>query len=531
MGSFTSKFECTACDIIIEKFNSHSETLYYNPKSSLTEEMFQNINQIITTAPEKSKTLSELCTYLKEKTENLSEIEKAWLTYRYITENIKYDSDRYKNNNDEISEDEIFKNGICRSCGYAKLFSYIGKFLNLDIVNINGYIKAQSSKIGKKFDNANNYWNAVKINGNWYLIDCTFGAGSVDEKFNFVKDFDDYYFCTNPLELILSHYPLQEQWQLIPKTKSMEDFEKTLKISKYFFKLGFKKVNPELDIINLVDNKTEIKISYDVTKNLHISATLTNVENCNGKKIQNTINITRFKKYFSVNVFINKKGEYFLYLFGKDDEMEKFEQLTVFKIINENDSTQEFFYPKKHSDIIEIIKPLNNNLIKGNYYDFKFIQSEYDALYLKIGSQFIEMNKKNKIFEEKEIFVHDKVKINFKNPKDGKYHPLIEYNVVENPDKKITFPNTYKCKKNILIEPICNTLKKGENITFKLRCDLNLDFYINDEEVTKFQKNGNIFTANTKIDGKKGDVAITYKDLDTGNKGKYEICYSYNVIE
>ena len=80
----------------------------------------------------------------------------------------------------------------------------------------------------------------------------------------------------------------------------MEDFEKSLKISNNFYKLGFKRINPEIDIINLSGNKTEIKISYDVTKNLHISATLTNVENCNGKKIQNTVNITRFKKYFSV---------------------------------------------------------------------------------------------------------------------------------------------------------------------------------------------------------------------------------------
>ena len=210
--------------------------------------------------------------------------------------------------------------------------------------------------------------------------------------------------------------------------------------------------------------------------------------------------------------------------------MEQSEQLTVFKLINENDSTQEFYYPKKYSDLIEIIKPQNNNLMKGNYYDFKFVQSQYDALYIKMGKQFIEMSKKNNTFEEKEIYIHDKIKINYKNPKDGKYHPLVEYNVVENPDKTISFPQTFKCKKNILIEPICDTLKKGDVVTFKLRCDLNLDFYINDVKTTKFQKSGNIFTANTTIEGKDGELGISYKEIDPGKDSQFEFCYSYKVV-
>ena len=170
-------------------------------------------------------------------------------------------------------------------------------------------------------------------------------CGECDEKYNFVKKFDDYFFCTNPLELILSHYPLEDQWQLIQKPKTLEDFEKSLKISNYFYKLGFKKINQEIDTINLFENKTEIKITYDTSKNLHITGVLTSSENCNSNKIPNSLNITRLKKHFLINVFINKKGEYYLYLFGKTDEIEDLEQLVVFKLINENDSTQEFYYP------------------------------------------------------------------------------------------------------------------------------------------------------------------------------------------
>ena len=525
MGAFIAKFQCSFCDITSENSGSPN-----NPKNKLTDDNIKNINEIISNAPDKSKTLGDLCTYLKEKTENLSEIEKAWIAYKWVTENIQYDCDRSKTNNDEISEEEIFKNGVCRSLGYAKLFSYIGKSMNLEIENISGYIKAQSAKIGKKFDNANNYWNAVKLENKWNLVDCTFGAGSVDEKFNFLKKFDDYYFCINPSEFIFSHFPTDEKWQLIKKTKTMDDFEKSLKISNHFFKLGFRRINPEVDILNLSANKTQIKVSYDATKNIHISAVLTDVENSNGNKIQNSVSITRLKRCFVIDVYINKKGDYFLYLFGKNDEMEQSEQLTVFKLINENDSTQEFYYPKKYSDLIEIIKPQNNNLMKGNYYDFKFVQSQYDALYIKMGKQFIEMSKKNNTFEEKEIYIHDKIKINYKNPKDGKYHPLVEYNVVENPDKTISFPQTFKCKKNILIEPICDTLKKGDVVTFKLRCDLNLDFYINDVKTTKFQKSGNIFTANTTIEGKDGELGISYKEIDPGKDSQFEFCYSYKVV-
>ena len=53
-------------------------------------------------------------------------------------------------------------------------------------------------------------WNAVFLGGFWRLLDCTWGAGKVEEDGTFIKELNEHFFLTDPDELIYTHFPYDE---------------------------------------------------------------------------------------------------------------------------------------------------------------------------------------------------------------------------------------------------------------------------------------------------------------------------------
>ena len=78
-------------------------------------------------------------------------------------------------------------------------------------------------------------WNAVKINGAWYLLDSTWGAGYTDEQNNFVFDFDDEYFLMPPEQFIYTHFPEDAKWQLLSTPISNNEFADLPDVQRRFF--------------------------------------------------------------------------------------------------------------------------------------------------------------------------------------------------------------------------------------------------------------------------------------------------------
>ena len=67
--------------------------------------------------------------------------------------------------------------------------------------------------VGRTQDGGLHAWNAVKVNGNWRLIDVTWCAGYVNDR-KFGKKFDTYYYLTSPDLMVLDHFPDDPRWQL-----------------------------------------------------------------------------------------------------------------------------------------------------------------------------------------------------------------------------------------------------------------------------------------------------------------------------
>ncbi|HVW15961.1 MAG TPA: transglutaminase domain-containing protein [Mucilaginibacter sp.] len=169
---------------------------------------------------------------------------KTRAIFRWITDNIAYDCKYYNKYGYEGREPKSYKcgddstecdirrrvwenmyinnvldqrKGVCQ--GYAMLFKKMCGIAGIECEIIPGYVRTEYYEVGTP-GNLDHAWNAVRINGNYFLVDATWGAGGCSKddegklkKFN--KNFNDYYWFTPPEEFARNHFPEDPKWVLI----------------------------------------------------------------------------------------------------------------------------------------------------------------------------------------------------------------------------------------------------------------------------------------------------------------------------
>jgi transglutaminase/protease-like cytokinesis protein 3 len=106
----------------------------------------------------------------------------------------------------------------------------------------------------------NHAWNAVKVDGRWQLVDCTWGAGVV-EGHAYVRRFNPFYFLTPPLAFSWLHFPLDPRWQLRDPPLSLAEFEKLPLVRDPFFEYGLELVSHPSAIIRTSTHRTTVRIA------------------------------------------------------------------------------------------------------------------------------------------------------------------------------------------------------------------------------------------------------------------------------
>ena len=110
------------------------------------------------------------------------------------------------------------KSTVCT--GYAFLIQKMAQYAGIECEIVNGFGLA-TGKTFRDGDPPNHSWNAVKLNGKWYLCDATWAAGyTLVTSDEFVFDYDNRYFLMKPSEFIKTHYPVEQKWELVPTLSS-----------------------------------------------------------------------------------------------------------------------------------------------------------------------------------------------------------------------------------------------------------------------------------------------------------------------
>ena len=230
------------------------------------------VNKALKSLPARSSVKKEDMKYQMKLAKNkfdLSQVETAYMIYKWEAENIQYDCYTYYHDYKHIdyTEDGAYTKGkgVCNS--YSKLFQSFGTYLGLDVAFIVGYSKGVGYVQGKIPQSTNHAWNAVKIGTSYYLLDVTWGSGSCNgDKYS--PKLRDSYFCSNPYGFIRSHLPTEQKWQLISPTVTIQQFAEMMNLSPEFFDLGFKSVSPDKAGEISSTGKFNVKVTYKSKVNL-----------------------------------------------------------------------------------------------------------------------------------------------------------------------------------------------------------------------------------------------------------------------
>lgn len=132
--------------------------------------------------------------------------EKAWLIYQWVTRHFRHDSRLASKIGDpgKHSLDALYKQAGGSCAVYANVVHRLLVRAGLDVKTVYGTVKANAGSTSRGAA-INHVWNAVKIDGQWRVIDATWGSGYVGSQ-GFQRDQNDLFFLMPPELAVLSHF-------------------------------------------------------------------------------------------------------------------------------------------------------------------------------------------------------------------------------------------------------------------------------------------------------------------------------------
>lgn len=185
--------------------------------------------------------LRQLVYYLTYRSENRYHAVKA--IHDWIAAHIVYDYDTYLGTADRAQDwAAVLTNRTAVCGGYTNLFLEMARIAGIPAEYVSGFGK---NSVHERYDH-NHAWNAVRIEGDWHLVDVTWnGQGSV-EAYN-----TDWLF-PDPAAFVRSHLPADSAWQLVEQPITREQLYASSWISPSMASHGTVLI-PETAVVSGVD--------------------------------------------------------------------------------------------------------------------------------------------------------------------------------------------------------------------------------------------------------------------------------------
>jgi transglutaminase/protease-like cytokinesis protein 3 len=386
---------------------------------------FSEIDRSAATISYQGSSVDELAGILATYTQ--TEAEKARIIYAWITNHIAYDAEAFFNNQLKfLSPEEILtrRKGVCSA--YAILFRALAKAMGLDAVAITGYAKGYGYLVGDD-TRENHAWNAVKIDASWYLIDATWGAGTI-ENTQFTKRFNSYYFAPPPDQFIYDHFPSQEKWQLLNQPYNRQTFNNLPDVSSNFFTDNIRLVNYPT---NTIHADGQVNIILDIPDDVVIVSQLKQ----NGIPLAGTYTFEqKTNGQFVVSVGFPEAGEYELEIYSaRENNSGIYRRALTYNIITAKSSSQfPETYRNFHLNSVYLYSPVTKSLPPNQYIYFQVnVPNATDVAVIQDGSgshNWTKLEQNGMIFKGAVQVGTGKIKLSAKFAGDDRYWGLVEYN-------------------------------------------------------------------------------------------------------
>ncbi|KAL3319976.1 hypothetical protein Ciccas_001334 [Cichlidogyrus casuarinus] len=152
---------------------------------------------------------------------------------------------------------------------YARIYEVFCSYASVPCLTISGYAKGVDYLPGDKFEGQipNHSWNAIQIQGSWQLVDAHWATRYRFLKSNrlshdVVYEYDDFYFIMEPQHAIYSHFPEDNQWQLLVHPLTLNQFENLPLTKSQFFKCSMDFLEEYQGVLVSPDGSLQMKLGF-----------------------------------------------------------------------------------------------------------------------------------------------------------------------------------------------------------------------------------------------------------------------------
>ena len=328
----------------------------------------------------KTQNLKVLANFLIEGAS--SEIMKARAIFRWITENIDYDTEGFFSGRySSCAPSDVLATRKSISSGYARLFKQMCDVVDVECVLINGWAKGYEYKPGESFENTdtNHAWNAIKLEGSWYLLDPTWGAGRLNQANQFIKEYNNYYWLVSPYIMIYEHFPNLKNWQLLESPLSMKEYCDMVKVRPKFFEMGLRMISHNETMIHTSNGKVMI-VLFSNKPGIQLLACLHNMNDRSEAKKSVRVDSTQADT-IRISLLVPHKGSYLLNIFVKEPLKDSFAYHDIIEYMIESHESlggPEYVFPyfspnyEKNFSFISLVSP-ELGFIKSPKGEFKVV--------------------------------------------------------------------------------------------------------------------------------------------------------------
>lgn len=167
--------------------------------------------------------------------------------YLWMTSNLDYDVYGFSTGQGSYTDpDDILRHRKTVCLGYSILFDSLCSVAGINAECVWGYVYMPWYETYDTLYLDSHAWNAVEIDGEWKLIDATWGSGYIKErkqvgrkilyrtfrvpyrtKYRFVHKTNMKYYCTDPEVFVQDHLPSTPAWQLLECSVPIDSFQRT----------------------------------------------------------------------------------------------------------------------------------------------------------------------------------------------------------------------------------------------------------------------------------------------------------------
>ena len=394
----------------------------------LAEQDFSRIDLLAQQLNYSGSSVTELAHLLTQNA--VTESDKARIIYAWITQHVTYDVAAFNeaianDNYPDVSPTKVLRDRTTICSGYSNLYQALAEAMGLDAAIVIGYARGATPPNDPRFKDVNHAWNSVKIDGSWYLLDATFGAGSIEDG-KFAFNYNPYYFATPPQQFFNLHYPKDSGWQLLSATKTRTEFDNLAKTTSKFYNLGLNTVSHSKSLITTADRlNIELEVPEDV---MAIAELKQNERQIAGNRVL----INRQGQNMVINIAPPAAGTYDLTIYAKErDSLDtQYDEVIKYQIAATNATTElPKIYAHFYQHRVSLLEPLTVNLTPNwsTYFNL-VVPGAVDVQVINTETQqWTALNSYGSYFAGNVDIQAGKTAVAAKFPGDEQYWQLVEY--------------------------------------------------------------------------------------------------------